>query len=74
MHTSHSPPPGIVAQATHTITSMTERGFANPRSLTVTARTIAVVALAKVDVMDKVCIRRLTNMLIKTAYDVTERT
>lgn len=68
----HTPPPAITAQAVNTIHAMSERGFANPRALVVTARTIAVIALAKVDIMDKVCIRRLTNQLIKHAYDVTE--
>ena len=67
----HTPPPSIVAQATHTIHAMADRGFSNPRSVVVTARTIAVIALAKVDIMDKVCIRRLTNQLIQHAYDVT---
>lgn len=71
MPLDHTPPPGIVAQATHTITSMAERGFANPRSVVVTARTIAVIALAKVDIVDKICVRKLTNSLIKTAYDVS---
>jgi len=64
-------PPGIEAQASTTITAMTQRGLREPCKLTALCRTVASVTLAKADIIDKRMVRCLTNRLICKAHDVS---
>lgn len=59
-------------QATTTITNMTVRGLSEPHMLTITCKRIAVLLLKGADKLDTTLVRRLTNHMVSTAYDVTE--
>jgi hypothetical protein len=48
---------------------MMERGLRHPHTITTTCKQIATVVLAKLDNVDKILVRKLTNALVMYAWD-----
>lgn len=65
----HSIPDGARQQAVTTLHSMLERGLKNPTSITSTCKSIATIVLAKLDMCDRIMVRKLTNALVMYAWD-----